>query len=103
MCNLPSPDALVSRVADISRADRWMTCRRLQELGICCWCPADGSLWVEIDRAVDVMLLCSTVQQLIAPRQELVKWLDRCWHAQLPLTSKVCNSLEMGRSPAPID
>lgn len=92
------PDALVSQVSNISRTDRWMIYRRLQELGISCWCPADGSLWVEIDCAVDVMLLCSTVQQLIASRQELINWLERCWYTELPLMSDICNSLEMEQS-----
>lgn len=88
MCKPSShPQALVSQVAKISRSDRWIVYRRLQELKIPCWCPDDGTLWVEIDNGIDAILLRSTVQQLVAPRQELVNWLDRCWETRLPHTS----------------
>lgn len=79
-----NPQALVSEVGKISRSDRWIVHRRLQELTIPCWCPADGSLWVEIEHGIDAILLRSIVQQLVASRQELVDWLDRCWETKLP-------------------
>ncbi|MDJ0716891.1 MAG: hypothetical protein QNJ54_22195 [Prochloraceae cyanobacterium] len=47
-----------------------------------CWCAADGILWVEINNAIDTVLLRSTVQSFIACRQELIHWLDRCWDAK---------------------
>ena len=91
----PNPDALVSQVVKISRgdseallqADRWIVYRRLQELMIPCWCPEDGSLWVEVNHGLAAILLRSTVQQLFASRQELVDWLERCWETKFPQTS----------------
>ncbi len=84
------PSAVISPVA-ISVGDRWMIHRRLQELMIPCWCPEDGSLWVEIHHGNHAILLRSAVQQLIAPRQELVDWLERCWETHLP-SSQVLSS-----------
>lgn len=73
------PNALVSQVEKVSRSDRWLVHSRLQELMIPCWCPDDGSLWVEIEHGIHAILLRSAVYQAIAPRQELLDWLERCW------------------------
>lgn len=73
------PDAFVSLVVTIQRCDRWQVYRRLQNLGIACWCPSDGTLWVEINGCVGATLLRSTVQQFTHSRSELADWLDRCW------------------------
>jgi len=78
-----NPQALVSEVGKISRSDRWIVHHRLQELTISCWCPADGTLWVEIEHGIDAILLGSIVQQLVASRQELIDWLERCWETKL--------------------
>ena len=72
-------DALVSQVEKVSRCDRWAVCHRLQELMIPCWCPEDGSLWVEIEHGLHAILLRSVVCGAIASRQELITWLERCW------------------------
>jgi hypothetical protein len=74
-----NPDALLSRVANVSRCDRWLIHHRLQELMIPCWCPDDGSLWVEIEHGINAILLRSAVYQAIATREELLDWLQRCW------------------------
>lgn len=81
------PDALVSRVVTIQRSDRWQVYRRLQELGISCWCPQDGTLWVEIEGCVGATLLRSTVHQFTSSRSELADWLDRCWTTSILATS----------------
>ena len=81
---LPNPDAFVSQVAKVSRGDRWLVYRRLQELKISCWCPADGSLWVAVDSCIDAILVRSTVQHLMASRPELLDWLERCWETRIP-------------------
>ena len=73
------PDALISQVEKVSRCDRWAVCHRLQELMIPCWCPQDGSLWVEIEHGNHAILLRSVVYGAIASRQELLDWLERCW------------------------
>ena len=73
------PDALVSQITQVSRSDRWFISNRLQELMINCWCPEDGSLWVEINHSIHAVLVRSTVYQSLAPRQELINWLERCW------------------------
>ncbi len=86
------PDALISQVAKVSRSERWLIHRRLEELMIPCWCPDDGSLWVEIEHGIDAILLRSTVYQAIASRQELVDWLDRCWESADILSTQFYNS-----------
>ncbi|MBP0019186.1 MAG: hypothetical protein J7647_16750 [Cyanobacteria bacterium SBLK] len=83
------PEALVSPVANISRSDRWMLYRRLQELTIPCWCLPDGSLWVGIRHGLQALLLRSTVLQSVATRQESIDWLERCWETQLQLSHPV--------------
>ncbi len=83
----PNPDALVSQVVKVSRGDRWIIYRRLQELHIPSCCPADGSLWVAVNTCTDAILVRSTVQQLVASRPELVQWLERCWAARIPQQS----------------
>ncbi|MBD2459894.1 hypothetical protein H6G89_02445 [Oscillatoria sp. FACHB-1407] len=65
----------------VSRVDRWSVYRRLQELMIPCWCLSDGSLWVEINNSTTAILVRSVIQHCIAPRRELVTWLEHCWDA----------------------
>ncbi|GAB4200912.1 MAG: hypothetical protein Fur006_52820 [Coleofasciculaceae cyanobacterium] len=74
-----SSDTSVSQVVNVSRILRWQIYHRLQELKIPCWCPPDGSLRVEVNDSISAVLVRSTVQQFVAPRQELVDWLERCW------------------------
>lgn len=85
------PDAFISQVTKISRSDRWLLHRRLQELTIPCWCPDDGSLWVAVENCIHAILLRSTVQQIVAPRGELVDWLNRCWETPVPCQSSQDN------------
>jgi hypothetical protein len=68
----------------ISRTDRWRIYHRLQELMIPCWCLEDGSLRAEVQNSLGALLLRSVVQQFVAPRQEMINWLERCWHTELP-------------------
>ncbi|HEY9710307.1 MAG TPA: Asr1405/Asl0597 family protein [Oculatellaceae cyanobacterium] len=75
----PSSNPSVGQIVNVSRIDRWVIYHRLQELMIPCWCPADGSLRVEVNNSVAAVLVRSTVQQFVASRQELVEWLERCW------------------------
>lgn len=81
------PDAFVSQVTKVNRSDRWSVYRRLQELKIPCWCPEDGTLWVEIDDCLNAILLRSTIQQFVSNRYELADWLERCWTTQVLSTS----------------
>ena len=87
MYKFTRPDAIVSQVAKINRSDRWSVYRRLQELNIPCWCPEDGTLWIEIDRCIHAVLLRSTIQQFVSTRSELTDWLERCWSTQVLSTS----------------
>ncbi|MGV2830928.1 Asr1405/Asl0597 family protein [Myxosarcina sp. GI1(2024)] len=87
MYKFTSPDAIVSQVAKIDRSDRWIVYRRLQELNISCWCPQDGTLWVQIDRCIDAVLLRSTIQQFTSTRSELSDWLERCWSTKVLSTT----------------
>lgn len=72
-----------TQIVEIPVSDRWQIHHRLQELMIPSWCPADGSLVVEIDSAIAAILVRSTVQQFVATRQELLNWLERCWTAEV--------------------
>jgi len=63
----------------VSRCDRWAAHRRLQELGIPCDCPKDGTLRVEVNNAIALALVRSTVRQFTISRQEAVDWLENCW------------------------
>lgn len=80
---LSSPNAsFVASVAfkvDVSRIDRWHIYHRLQELTIPCWCLEDGSLKVEVNDSITAILVRSVVHQIVASRQELLKWLENCW------------------------
>lgn len=76
-------DVSVGQAIAIPRADRWRIHRRLQELHIPCACLTDGSLRVNVNHPLALILVRSTVQQFMAPRQELVTWLDRCWHTEV--------------------
>ncbi|OKH27802.1 Asr1405/Asl0597 family protein [Chroogloeocystis siderophila] len=72
-----------AQIVEIPVSDRWRIHHRLQELMIPAWCPADGSLVVEVDSAITAILVRSTVQQFVATRQELLNWLERCWTAEV--------------------
>lgn len=76
-------DVSVGQAIGIPRADRWRIHRRLQELCIPCACLADGSLRVKVHHGLALILVRSTVQQFMASRQELVIWLERCWHTEV--------------------
>lgn len=87
MSKFTRPDAFVSQVDKIHRSDRWSVYRRLQELNIPCWCPEDGTLWVEIHHCTHAVLIRSTIQQFVSTRSELAEWLERCWSTQVLSTS----------------
>jgi len=70
---------LGEQVLQIPLSDRWRIYHRLQELMIPCSCPADGSLRVQVNSLLAAVLVRSTVMQFLAPRQELVDWLEHCW------------------------
>ena len=80
-----SPNLSTDQVVAVPLCDRWRIHHRLQELMIPCSCPADGSLRVEVNHGIALILVWSTLQQFTASRQDLIDWLDRCWH-----THEVC-------------
>jgi hypothetical protein len=51
----------------------------LQDLSIPCQCETNQPLRVEINSSIAAMQVWSVCQQLIAPRNYLVSWLQRCW------------------------
>ncbi|WP_035984761.1 Asr1405/Asl0597 family protein [Leptolyngbya sp. KIOST-1] len=71
------------QMVSVKRCDRWSIHRRLQELNIPCACPADGTLRVEVNHALALLLVCSAVRQFSISRQEGVEWLERCWQTQV--------------------
>lgn len=72
------------QIVSVRRSDRWSIYRRLQELNIPCACPADGTLRVEVNHALALLLVRSTVHQFTTPRQASVEWLERCWQSPAP-------------------
>jgi hypothetical protein len=74
--NRPLPDTAYR--LEIDRTDRWCIYHRLQELNLPCWCLPDGSLWVDVLSCSAALLVRSVVLQMLAPRTELVDWLERC-------------------------
>ncbi|PLZ95418.1 hypothetical protein CEN50_22440 [Fischerella thermalis CCMEE 5268] len=66
-------------IVQIPLSDRWQVYRRLQELMIPCLCHPDGSLRVQVDNFLTVILVHSIVKQFLVSRQELIDWLERCW------------------------
>lgn len=71
------------QVVSVQRCDRWSIHRRLQELSIAAACPADGTLRVDVNHAVELLLVRSTVRQFLTPRRDHVDWLERCWQTQV--------------------
>lgn len=72
-------NTLEDQVLQIPLSDRWRIYHRLQELKIKSYCPPDGSLRVQVNNLLEAILIRSTVMQLLASRQELLEWLERCW------------------------
>jgi hypothetical protein len=62
---LPPPNW--GQVIAVHRWDRWSIHHRLQELNIPCACPADGTLRVDVNHAIALLLVQSTVRQFTAP------------------------------------
>jgi hypothetical protein len=71
-------------VVSVHRSDRWSIYHRLQELQIPCACPVDGTLRVNVNHAIALILVHSVVRQFIASRQDTVDWLERCWATGVP-------------------
>ncbi|MFQ4145395.1 Asr1405/Asl0597 family protein [Chlorogloeopsis sp. ULAP02] len=74
-----SSNALGDHILQIPLSDRWRIYHRLQELMVPCSCHPDGSLRVQVNSCLTVILVHSTVKQFVASRQELIDWLEQCW------------------------
>ncbi|MGF2012754.1 MULTISPECIES: Asr1405/Asl0597 family protein [unclassified Nostoc] len=71
---------MTNHILQIPLSDRWRIYHRLQELKIQSCCSPDGSLRVQVNNLLEAILIRSTVMQLLGSRQELLEWLERCWH-----------------------
>ncbi|MDB9525439.1 hypothetical protein PN498_05530 [Oscillatoria sp. CS-180] len=71
------------QVVTVQRSDRWSIHHRLQELNIPCACPTDGTLRVDVDHPVALLLVRSTVRQFLTTRKESIDWLERCWETRV--------------------
>jgi len=83
----PEQQTITGYVIAIHRSDRWVLHQRLQDLQIPSSCPSDGTLRVDIRTGIDILLIRSTVQRMIAPRTDLITWLERCWSTSSPTVS----------------
>ena len=70
-------------VVSVARVDRWSIKQRLQDLNVPCTCPIDGTLRVEVDHAIALLLVNSVVRRFTLPRQARTDWLERCWQTQV--------------------
>jgi hypothetical protein len=83
------PDPLVTECSEssetisVARQDRWQVYQRLQELDISCSCTSEQPLQTQIQSPTDALQVWSVVQQITAPRQDLVFWLKRCWNVSI--------------------
>lgn len=78
---MKSPSCQAASVmVEVSWADRWYVYQRLQQLAIPCSCAIDQPLRVQITSTLAAIQLWSISRQLNTSRQELVKWLERCWY-----------------------
>jgi len=77
--NLSNPEAKISQVVRVNRADRWIVYQRLQQLGIPCQCFTNKDLKVELTNPTEAIQLWSVVRQIFSSRTELIDWLDTCW------------------------
>lgn len=76
------------QLVSVQRWDRWSIYHRLQELNIPCACPNDGTLRVEVNDAIALLLVRSTVRQFTTSRQTSVDWLERCWETHVVCTAE---------------
>ncbi|MBE9059861.1 Asr1405/Asl0597 family protein [cf. Phormidesmis sp. LEGE 11477] len=76
------PDAL-GYVVSVPRVDRWSINLRLQELDIPCACPIDGTLRVDANDPIELLLVNSVVRRFEVSRQGGVDWLERCWSSRV--------------------
>lgn len=71
--------SLVKHIFRVPLGDCWQIYSRLQELRIDCTCLSDGYLLVKVHNFSEALLFHSTIMQILAPRCELVEWLEFCW------------------------
>ncbi|KPQ33492.1 MAG: hypothetical protein HLUCCA11_18370 [Phormidesmis priestleyi Ana] len=73
----------LGQVVSVARVDRWSINFRLKELNIPCTCPADGTLRVDVNHPIALLLVNSVVRRFTGPREDSVDWLERCWESHL--------------------
>ncbi|MEM6255472.1 MAG: Asr1405/Asl0597 family protein [Cyanobacteria bacterium P01_D01_bin.156] len=70
-------------VVVVPRGERWSINRRLRELHISCACPADGTLRVDVEHPLELVLVNSVIRQFTSSRQVGITWLERCWETRV--------------------
>lgn len=73
-------DPKSGEVVEVAWSKRWQVYRRLQELGISCWCQVDHPLRVKITNTTEAVQLASVLRRLSASPRELALSLERAWH-----------------------
>ena len=68
------------QVVEVPWCDRWLVYHRLQELDIPCFCATHQPLEAQVSSPTAMIQLWSISQQYSASRQELIDWLQICWH-----------------------
>jgi hypothetical protein len=58
---------------------RWQVRQRLEEISIAAACPLTGALEAEVSDCGSAIQVWSVGRQFLAPRRELIIWLESCW------------------------
>lgn len=74
--------SLHPEIVTVQWSDRWQIYHRLQSLDIPCQCKTNKPLQVKLEDTRAAIQLWSVARQYTASRQELIDWLDRCWHKE---------------------
>ncbi|GBF82837.1 Asr1405/Asl0597 family protein [Aphanothece sacrum] len=78
--NSPNLPLELTQVLQVDWSDRWSVYYRLQELEILCHCSAYKPLQVKLYSATSLIQVWSVIKQHSASREELIDWLNDCWH-----------------------
>lgn len=69
------------QIVEIDWNDRWQVYNRLQALEIGCICQTNRPLQVYFNNLYAAVQIWSVAKQFTAERQELINWLEQCWHS----------------------
>lgn len=69
-----------SQIVKVAWSERWQVYHRLKALDIKCFCQTNKPLQADFNNPQTAIQIWSVVKQCTANRQELIDWLNQCWH-----------------------